>query len=41
MIKTATYPNKMVLKQKGWKWFVVVVGLQLSLILGYVIAQNL
>lgn len=41
MIKTATYPNKIVLKQKGWKWFAVVVGLQLSLILIYTIAQNL
>lgn len=40
MIKTATYPNKIVLKQKGWKWFAVVVGLQLSLILGYAMTQN-
>jgi hypothetical protein len=41
MIKTAIYPNKIVLKQKGWKWFAIVVGLQVSLMLGYAIAQNL
>ena len=41
MIKTATYPNKIVLQQKGWKWFALVIGLQLFFLLGYIVAQNL
>ncbi|CAB1215088.1 KGW motif small protein [Acinetobacter bouvetii] len=29
MIKTADYTDKVALRQKGWKWFGVVVSLQM------------
>ncbi|MHA3891441.1 KGW motif small protein [Acinetobacter sp. GXMZU3951] len=40
MMKVATYSNKAVLKQKGWKWFAMVIALQLAFMLLYAMTQS-